>query len=83
MKRAWVLHGLAVAGWVAGAPAYAAQPDTEMPDDALLEFLGGAESVDGEWLDPLLLADLEAKNKLAEGGRENSADPEEVDEDES
>jgi hypothetical protein len=29
----------------------------ELPSMELLEFLGGFETPDGEWLDPLMLAD--------------------------
>lgn len=68
MKRVSMLQGLAIASCLVGGPASAAAPEAEMPDDTFLEFLGDWESVDGEWIDPVGLADFEAEDKLADGG---------------
>ncbi len=35
---------------------------SEQPEMELLEFLGSAEMMDGEWLDPLSMADLEQRD---------------------
>jgi len=40
-----------------------------LPEMELLEFLGSAEMIDGEWLDPLHMADLEQKD-LPDGQQE-------------
>ena len=32
---------------------------TDQPSMELLEFLGGAENIDGEWLDPLNMIELQ------------------------
>ncbi len=68
MKRARMLRWLALAGCLAGTPAFAAEPEEEAPDDAFLEFLAGWEAVDGELIDPVALAELEADGKLADSG---------------
>lgn len=47
MRAEWML-----AAWLA---AMAAAP----PDPELLEFLGTFETADGEWVDPLALAELD------------------------
>ncbi len=61
MIRARVLQGLALASWVASAPALAADEQGEaLPEDAFLEFLGGFETADGDWVDPMSLAELDA-----------------------
>ena len=38
--------------------AYADGGQTEQPSMELLEFLGDAENIDGEWLDPLNMIEL-------------------------
>ena len=68
MKPVRMLQGLALAGCLAGTPAFSAQPEDEGPDDAFLEFLAGWEAVDGELIDPVALAELEADGKLADSG---------------
>lgn len=83
MKRTRILQGLAIASWLVGVTGHAAQAEDEMPDDAFLEFLGGWESVEGEWIDPTALADLEAEGKLADSGIKSAEDVDEDDENES
>ena len=83
VKRGSMLQGLAIAGCLAGSPAYAAQDEGEIPEDALLEFLGGWESVDGELIDPVALADLEAEGRLADRDTRKAGDADGDDEDES
>lgn len=75
MKRAWMLQGLVVAGWVAGAPAFGAEHENDLPEDAFLEFLGGFEDADGEWVDPMSLAELDANADSAEGEARIKAEP--------
>ncbi len=58
LKRAWMLHALAMAGCLAAPAASGAEQDAP-PDDAFLEFLGSFETADGDWVDPLTLAGLD------------------------
>lgn len=68
MGRIRMLQGLAVLGWFAGAPALASEePEQELPGDAFLEFLGGFETADGDWVDPVSLAELDAAEALPDG----------------
>lgn len=58
LKSAWMLHGLAMAGCLAATAVNGAEQDAP-PDDAFLEFLGGFETADGDWVDPVTLAGLD------------------------
>lgn len=40
--------------------ANADEEQTELPSMELLEFLGGAENIDGEWVDPLDMIELQS-----------------------
>ena len=40
--------------------ANADEEQTELPSMELLEFLGNAEKIDGEWLDPLDMIELQS-----------------------
>lgn len=62
MKRARMLQGLAIAGCFAAAPALGTEQDAP-PEDAFLEFLGGFETADGEWVDPMALAGLDSSDE--------------------
>lgn len=65
MTRARFFQGLAVLGSLAGAPVLAEEPGEAPPEDAFLEFLGGFETADGDWVDPLSLAELEPDGATA------------------
>jgi hypothetical protein len=60
MNRIPAEWGLSLIVFVATGMAVAdesADGSDEQPSMELLEFLGGFETPDGEWLDPLMLAD--------------------------
>jgi hypothetical protein len=60
MNRIPVELGLSLIVFVSTGIAVAeesADGSDEQPSMELLEFLGGFETPDGEWLDPLMLAD--------------------------
>ena len=46
------------------ALATADEADTELPSLELLEFLGEAEKIDGEWLDPLNMIELQPDRQM-------------------
>lgn len=66
LRRFGLLRSLALAGCMATS-AGAAEDQASPPDDALLEFLGGFETADGEWVDPMTLAGLETEDKKTAG----------------
>lgn len=43
--------------------AYADEGQSEQPSMALLEFLGDAENIDGEWIDPLNMIELHSNGQ--------------------
>ncbi len=45
--------------------AIASDSQPDQPEMELLEFLGSGEMLDGEWLDPLSMADLEQQDLQA------------------
>ena len=69
LNRASLLRSLAALGCIAIGAAAAAENDAP-PDDAFLEFLGGFETADGEWVDPRSLAELESSE--AQGARQDT-----------
>lgn len=82
MKRARMLHGLAVLGCFATASALATEQDAP-PDDAFLEFLGGFETADGDWVDPMTLAGLDSSDEHSAERKSDAAETGEEDEDDS
>lgn len=54
--------------------ALASGGQTEQPAMELLEFLGSAEMIDGEWLDPLHMLDLQESD--LQGGQQEERDNE-------
>ncbi|NNF51583.1 MAG: hypothetical protein HKN59_04010 [Gammaproteobacteria bacterium] len=58
MKPTSLLKGLAAAGCIAVGSVASAEQDV-LPEDAFLEFLGGFETADGDWVDPMSLAELD------------------------
>lgn len=83
MKRVNLLHGIAIAGWLVAMPGNAASPEEDLPGDAFLEFLGSWETVDGEWIDPVELAELGADKKVVDDGAKVAEEVREDNEDES
>lgn len=77
MKPAWFWQSLAVAGWFASAPALSADESSDPPEDAFLEFLGGFETADGEWVDPVALAELDTDERTARPDEVPAADGDE------
>lgn len=69
MKRARMLRSLAAVGCFVAGSAAAAETTAAPPEDAFLEFLGGFETADGEWVDPMALAELEVDGE-PDNGRE-------------
>lgn len=86
LNRVKLLHGLAMLGCFAAAPAPGAEQDA-LPEDAFLEFLGGFETADGDWVDPMSLAGLDSSDaQFSESDAESGSGEEETrgeDEDES
>lgn len=41
------------------AQIFAEETQSELPSMELLEFLGDAENIDGEWIDPLNMVELQ------------------------
>ncbi len=81
MKPASLWQSLAVAGCVASSPALAADDSSDPPGDAFLEFLGGFETADGEWVDPVALAELDTDAITA--GSDDAAEVDGDEDDES
>ena len=52
----------------------ASEEQTQLPEMELLEFLGGAELIDGEWRDPLDM--LELQQTELQGGQQEERDHE-------
>ncbi len=71
LKRVSAWRGWVVAGCLLAAPAHAAETaetPEPLPEDEFLEFLGDWEAVDGEWIDPVALAELESEGELVDTG---------------
>lgn len=81
LKRMRLIQSLAAVSCFAVGGAAGAESDAT-PDDAFLEFLGGFETEDGDWVDPMSLAELDSEETA---GAEHETEDEKLrgDEDET
>ena len=71
---------LGLLGLLPLSPEAMAEAEADAPDLALLEFLGGWEDPDGEWIDPLqILDEMDAEGAKDAQGRQATPRPAEED----
>ena len=75
MKRSRVKANLwAIVLLILAQQVMASEGQTEQPEMELLEFLGSAELIDGKWLDPLDM--LQLQQAELQGGQQKERDNE-------
>lgn len=83
VKRSLMLNGFAALSCLVCPAVSGDESENDTPDDAFLEFLGTWENSDGEWIDPLALADIDASRQAAGTGDDQQEDVGEENNDDS